>query len=113
MWIEFFMVYFPSISKFDAAKWIVLALALAGLGSCTKFPNQHARPTPLSGNSQSPYTMPAQAYLALAKNQTEGEQQNILLLAAGRFIDDGQFQEAERILAHIAHLSELQLDEKN
>ena len=107
------MVYFPSISKFDAAKWIVLALALAGLGSCTKFPNQHARPTPLSGNSQSPYTMPAQAYLALAKNQTDGEQQNMLLLAAGRFIDDGQFQNAERVLAQLAHLSELQRDEKN
>ncbi len=57
--------------------------------------------------------MPAEAYLALAKNQPEGEQQNMLLLAAGRSIEDAQFQEAERILTQSTHLSELQWDEKN
>lgn len=107
------MIYFYNPTKSCAIKCVLMALVLVLLGSCTKFPNQTARQSASSVKQKSPYTMPAQAYLALAKNQTDGEQQNMFLLAAGRYIEDAQFQEAERILTQTTHLSELQQDEKN
>ena len=108
------MVSFSYITKSIAVKCLVTALGLLMLGSCTKFPSKPGRASSASsGQSQSPYSMPAEAYLALAKNQAQGEQQNMLLLAAGRYIEDAQFQEAERLLTQITQLSQPQSDEKN
>ena len=90
---------------------IIMIFALIALASCTKFPG--SRRTDDTKKSQSPYTMPAEAYLALAKNQPENEQDNMRLMAAGRYIEDTQYQQAETILLQIKHLSALQLDEKN
>lgn len=48
-----------------------------------------------------PYTMQASAYLALAENQTGTEQQSLRILAAGRMIYDGQWQNGLNLLVHI------------
>lgn len=52
----------------------------------------------------SPYTMPATAYLALAKNQIGVEKQSLLIMAAGRFIYDGQWQQGSSILTQTSDL---------
>jgi outer membrane PBP1 activator LpoA protein len=56
--------------------------------------------------------MPAQAYLALAKKQEGGEQQALLLMAAGRFIQDGEWEQSRSILTQITPLSVGASDEK-
>ena len=53
----------------------------------------------------SPYTLSAAAYLALAKNQTGSEKQSLLILAAGRSIDEGQWHEGRTILSQTNDLS--------
>lgn len=67
---------------------------------------------PVSKKLASPYSMPAAAYLALAKNQTGTEQQSLLLMAAGRLIYDGQWRQGQAILAQTSELSAEQADEK-
>ena len=68
---------------------------------------------PVSKKLASPYSMPAAAYLALAKNQRGTEQQSLLLMAAGRLIYDGQWQQGQAILAQTGELSPEQQDEKS
>ena len=53
-----------------------------------------------------PYTMPADAYLALAKNQQGAEKQALLILAAGQLIYEGQWKQSANILAQFNPLSE-------
>ncbi len=60
----------------------------------------------------SPYTMPATAYLALAKKQIGEEQQALLLMAAGRFIQDAEWQQGRIILTQMSPLSGEAMDEK-
>lgn len=60
----------------------------------------------------SPYTMPATAYLALAKNQTGTEKQSLQLLAAGRLIYDGQWRQGQAILSQLDVLSPELIDQK-
>jgi outer membrane PBP1 activator LpoA protein len=60
----------------------------------------------------SPYTLPATAYLALAKKQSGEEQQALLLMAAGRFIQDAEWQQGRAILAQMTPLSAEAADEK-
>ena len=57
--------------------------------------------------------MPASAYLALAKNQVGDEKQSLLLMAAGRFIYGGQWQQGLDILTQIGPLSFERTIEKN
>ena len=61
----------------------------------------------------SPYTLPAAAYLALAKNQTGEEQQSLWVMAAGRLIYDGQWQQGLTILAQTGALPLALANEKN
>lgn len=61
----------------------------------------------------SPYSMPATAYLALAKNQTDDEKQALLIKAAGRLILDGQWQEGLAILSQTRELSVELTNEKS
>lgn len=94
-------------------KLVSLIVSVILLSQCTKVAeNQNTPPRP---NKQSaiPYTMPASAYLALAKNQGGDEQQNLLLMAAGRFIYDGQWREGIKTLAQTNNLSPEQTSEKN
>ena len=67
------------------------------LSQCTKVTTE----SHLQVNQQlaSPYTMPATAYLALAKNQSGAEKQSLLMMAAGRLIYDGAWQQGLTILA--------------
>ena len=102
------MAYFFSVTK-----WGLIALVLFTLSACTKFPGNHVRNSSSSVQTTSPYTMSAEAYLALSRNQPEGERQNMELLAAGRYIEDRQFQQANAILSQLTVLSAPQLDAKN
>lgn len=67
------------------------------------------------GNKQlaTPYTMPADAYLALAQNRDGDEKQSLLLMAAGRLVHDGKWRQAVTVLGRTSHLSAEQADEKN
>ncbi|WP_242604535.1 penicillin-binding protein activator [Legionella fairfieldensis] len=62
---------------------------------------------------KSPFTMPATAYLALAKNKTGEEKQNLLIMAAGRFIYNGQWRDGVHTLATTSQLSGEQTSLKN
>lgn len=53
-----------------------------------------------------PYTMPADGYLALAKNNEGVEKQSLLILAAGQLIIEGQLQKSSDILAKMKPLSD-------
>jgi outer membrane PBP1 activator LpoA protein len=57
--------------------------------------------------------MPATAYLALSKNQPEEERQNLLLMAAARFIHDGQWRDGLQTLGQTSALSPLQMKTKD
>lgn len=91
-------------------KRIFLIFAAILLTQCTKVAGNH-----LGRNQQlvSPFTMPAAAYLALAKNQAGSERQSLQLMAAGRYIYDGQWQEGQKILASLDSLPSELLREKN
>ncbi len=61
----------------------------------------------------SPYSMPASAYLAMAKNQTGRERQSLLLMAAGRAIYEGQWRYGVTILQEAGPMTGELADEKN
>lgn len=61
----------------------------------------------------SPYSLPAEAYLALANNKTGVEKQSLMMLAAGRYIYDGQWRQGSEILSQIETLTESLSNEKN
>lgn len=72
------------------------------LSQCTKMTTEsHLH---VNQKLASPYTMPASAYLALAKNQIGAEKQALLIMAAGRFIYDGQWQQGSSILTQMNEL---------
>lgn len=90
-------------------KHLLLIIFAGLLANCTTIPeNQSHKSPPIT----SPYTMPAEAYLALAKKQVGGEQQTLLLMAAGRFIQDGAWQQSRAILTQMTPLSVEASDEK-
>lgn len=95
-------------------KRVPLMICLILLSQCAKVTEIPMQPSqPLVGPLASPYTMPATAYLALAKNQSESERQSLLIMAAGRLIYDGQWQEGLVILAQTSNLSNDLASEKN
>ena len=73
-------------------------------------PSEHAA---VSKKLASPYTLPAAAYLALAKNQIGTEKQSLLLMAAGRLIYDGQWRQGLAILSQTGELPPDLADEKS
>jgi len=88
--------------------WLVSACIVL-LASCSAITeNRPHQSHPIT----SPYTMPARAYLALANKQEGSEQHTLLLMAAGRFIQDGEWQQSRAILAQINPLSVETSDEK-
>lgn len=64
-------------------------------------------------NIDSPYTMPASGYLALAKNHDGAEKQSLQLLAAGQFIFEGKIHKSQEILNKMQPLSPDISSEKN
>ena len=87
-------------------KLLSVTLCAILLSQCTKVTEISRQPgQPMVGPLASPYTMPATAYLALARNQMGNEKQALLILAAGRLIYDGQWQEGRAILSQTTDLS--------
>ncbi len=91
---------------FRHLKIIMFVACLGLLSHCTNVVRGGARPI------ASPYTMPADTYIALANNHFGEEKQALLLLAAGRLVDEGEWQEAKGILTQIAPESPIQSDKK-
>ncbi len=87
---------------------IVLIIILICSNACNKL-NTNKSTT----NTNTPYTMPAEAYLALAKNQNNNDNRNMLLMAAGSYIESGNLQQAAKILQQIINPSINQFSEKN
>ena len=79
------------------------------LTQCTTVTETHLR---ISEPVASPYTMPAAAYLALAQKQTGSERNSLLIMAAGRLIYEGQWQQGQAILAQLSTLSSEDFNEK-
>lgn len=98
------------ISRNGFIKRILLLLTAVCLSHCTKMTESHLR---IHHQLASPYTMPASAYLALANNQAGEEKQSLQLMAAGRYIDEGQWQEGQKILATLSVHSPSLMNQKN
>lgn len=99
-------------------KPFILILCVVLLSHCTKVSvngsiNGTESHLKVSHKLASPYTMPAAAYLALAKNQVGTEKNALFLMAAGRLIYDGQWRQGLAILAQTGALSDEQADEKS
>lgn len=60
----------------------------------------------------SPYAKPANNYLGLSKNKPDNEKQQLLLMAASRFIDEGQWRDGIRLLAQLKNLTPFQANTK-
>lgn len=74
---------------------LLVVLSIVAFTGCTKMAESHLRVNP---SLVTPFTMPAEAYLAIASHQMGEEKQNLLLMAAGRYIFDGQWQKGDAIL---------------
>jgi outer membrane PBP1 activator LpoA protein len=81
-------------------KILFLSITVILLSQCTTIAEnqsqnrRHLQPA-------TPYALPATAYLALANNQQGEAQENLLLMAAGRHIYDGQWQKGLAILTQL------------
>ncbi len=83
-------------------KLISLVICAILLAQCA---NVTALPVPqVNHRLGSPYTKSAAAYLALAKNQEGSEQQALMIMAAGRLIQDGQWREGSAILSRMGNI---------
>lgn len=82
------------------------------LCQCTKAVNSPA-PVAVNKKIMSPYSIETATYLARAKNQEGADKQKSLIMAAGRMISDGQWQQGAAILAQTNNLTFDQLNEKN
>jgi uncharacterized protein len=97
-------------SKSLIVKLIILFVSVSLLSHCTKIGDKSLQ---VKQQAATPFTLPTEAYLALSKNQLGEEKQNMLIMAAGRALFDGQWQVANGILAQTRDLSVSQTDEKN
>ncbi len=90
-------------------QFLFIVLMVLFLSNCSTITETSPRK---SQSILSPYTLPATAYLALAKKQSGVDQQELLVMAAGRYLQDGEWQHSSVILAEIAPLSSETADEK-
>jgi uncharacterized protein len=91
-------------------KLVLFISCLLILSNCSKLTtNKHFQNKQQLDN---PYTMPADAYLALANNQEGEEKQALQLLAAGQLIFDGQWKQSASILSQIKPSTEELTKEK-
>lgn len=98
------------LPRYQILKLVSVFLAASLLVNCTKSTGEHAQGSP---QLASPFTMPAEAYLALAKNQSGTEKQSLEIMAAGRSIYDGKWQQGQRILSQQSNLSPELNNDKN
>lgn len=86
--------------------FFILTIVFSG---CTKIGNA----VPQKGHPlSSPYTLPVDAYLSLANRQAGEEKSALIIMAAGRAIDDGHWQKAEDLLSSLSQLPTLLSAEK-
>ncbi|AHE68470.1 hypothetical protein Loa_02942 [Legionella oakridgensis ATCC 33761 = DSM 21215] len=91
-------------------KCLSIICCVMTLSCCTnKVSDSHVQ---VNQQLASPYTMSAAAYLALANNKTGDERQSLLIMAAGRLIHDGQWQQGRTILLRMNELPADLADEK-
>lgn len=101
--------------KLPILKPILIAIAAVLLSQCSKaIESQELTLAPKEQSTalKLPFTLPATSYLALANNQAEEEKQNLLIMAAGRFIYDGQWRDGLSTLAQTNNLSLIQANAK-
>ena len=89
---------------------IFIISTLLSVTQCTKLPGMSSSSNHPALNS--PFTLPADAYLALAKNQAGDEQQALLIMAAGRLIEEGQLQQSQHILSKVRPVKQELINEK-
>lgn len=96
------------LSHFRCLVKIFCLLTLLGLiTQCTNVDRNHtARPL------KSPYSLSANAYIAMAENHSGEEKEALLLLAAGRLLDEGNWEESRRILTQINATTVINRDRK-
>lgn len=92
------------------AKIFILLISVIMVTSCTKVDGDQSTS---DYGTRSPFTMSADSYLAMADKQVGDEKQGLLIMAAGRALQDGQWREANRILTQTVDLSSVQASEKN
>lgn len=94
-------------------KILSLCVSVILLSQCTKITENQAQARRTNQQASTPFTMSAPAYLALAKNQDGEAHQNLILMAAGRQIYDGQWREGLETLSQTGeNLSIIQASEK-
>jgi len=98
------------LSYYALFKRVLLIVTAIFLSQCSKVAESQSR---VNQPLVNPYTMPAAAYLDLSKNKTGNEQQSLEIMAAGRLIYDGQWQEGLKLLSTIKTLSPDLIREKN
>lgn len=80
---------------------VKILLLVALLCQCTPVETSQQQAEPAKAEQRSPYTLPAAAYVAMAKNQQGSEQQSLLLMAAGQSITQGDWTQAGQIVSQI------------
>ncbi|MDF1757388.1 MAG: penicillin-binding protein activator [Legionellaceae bacterium] len=91
---------------FYATRFLQLTIFLVCLISITSCSKLTSDKRVNSGQPiDSPYTMPSDAYLALANNQEGEEKQSLQLLAAGQLIYEGQWKQSASMLSQIKPLN--------
>src|SRR5580704_4680585 len=96
-------------------KLLFLLVSLFMLCQCTKAVTS-PEPIPLAvvkKNVVNPYSLSAASYLARAEKQEGHKKQDLLILAAGRLIFEGQWRQGSAILAQTDELTVDQINEKN
>lgn len=82
------------------------------LSQCTQISQSAIRQTDANSNKSFLYAMPAESYLTLSKNQHSEEQNNLFLMAAGRYIEEGQWKKGLEVLSETKGLTNAQEKEK-
>lgn len=92
---------------------IVGMLSVLLLSQCTQLSQEGIAKRRQQQAVPSPYTMPTSAYLALAEHQQGEDKQSLLLLAAGRAITDGDWQQGIHLLSQVEPVTTVLADQKN
>lgn len=106
------MAHIHMLTKMNHLYVFFLLLFCLFLCQCTTAVNS---PEPIVVNKKlvDPYQLETSTYLTKAKNQDGPEKQTSIILAAGRLISDGKWQQGEAILSQTSHLTAEQRDERN
>ena len=94
----------------NIVKGLILTVFICLLTNCASVSDNHLQ---VNEKLASPYTMPAAAYLSMAKNQEGEKQQALKIMAAGRLIYDGNWQQGRIILTRLKPMTDEIAEKKN